>query len=119
MFGLLDYIKIGLGVVGGIAMMLVYNAALHDPMLKREARDGYVLEAQKTALGAKLDEMDRQKKAAEFVISAYQEQLKNARVAEAEKSQQNEQEIAAYEKRLADTGRACLLDGHDLDFLRQ
>ncbi len=119
MFGLLDYIKIGLGVVGGIAMMLVYNAALHDPMLKREARDGYVLEAQKTALEAKLAEMDRQKKAGEFVISAYQEQLKNARAAEAEKSQQTEAEIKAYENRLADTGRACLLDGHDLDFLRQ
>ncbi len=71
------------------------------------------------SLEAKLAEMDRQKKAGEFVISAYQEQLKNARAAEAEKSQQTEAEIKAYENRLADTGRACLLDGHDLDFLRQ
>lgn len=119
MFGLLDYVKIAAGFALGILIMGLFNTFIHDPMIEREARQGYVLEAQKTALEAQLAERDRQIAAGEYVISAYQEQLSNARAAEQAKSEQSEQEIAAYEKRLADEGRACRLDGADIDWLRK
>lgn len=119
MFGLLDYIKIGSGFAVGVVLMLSFNLLINDPSIRREARQGYVLEAQKIALEAQLAERDRQIKAGEFVISAYQEQLSNARAAEQARSEQSEQEIAAYEKRLADEGRACRLDRADIDWLRK
>ncbi len=113
MLSLLDYIKIGAGFAVGIVLMLGFNLLIHDPLIKREARQGYVLEAQKTALEAQIAERDRQIKAGKYVISAYQEQLSNARAAETARAEQSEQEIAAYETRLADEGRACLLDNAD------
>jgi hypothetical protein len=119
MFGLLDYLKIGAGLAAGLALMLGFNALIHDPMIEREARQGYVLEAQKTALEAQLAERDRQIKAGEYIITAYQQQLSNARAAETARAEQSEQEIAAYEKRLADEGRICRLDGADIDWLRK
>jgi hypothetical protein len=115
----LDYLKIGAGLAAGIALMLGFNALIHDPMIEREARQGYVLEAQKTALEAQLAERDRQIKAGEYIITAYQQQLSNARAAETARAEQSEQEIAAYEKRLADEGRICRLDGADIDWLRK
>ncbi len=117
MLGLLDYLKVGAGLAAGIVLMLAYNALIHDPMIEREARQGYVLEAKKTALEAQLAERDRQIKAGGYVISAYQEQLSNARAAETARAEQSEQEIAAYETRLADEGRACLLDNADRAWL--
>lgn len=119
MFGILDYLKIGAGLALGIVLMLGYNALIHDPMVEREARAGYVLEAQKTALEAKLTEQQRQTEAGKLVIASYQEVLKNARADEAEKSQQIETEIAGYEVRLKEAGRRCDLDASDIDFLRQ
>ena len=117
MLFLLDYLKIGAGLAAGIVLMLGFNALIHDPMIEREARQGYVQEAQVIAAEAKVAEMQRQIAAGQYVISAYQEQLSNARAAEQAKSEQSEQEIAAYEKRLADEGRACRLDGTDIEWL--
>lgn len=119
MFGLLDYIKIGLGAVAGIALMLTYNALIHDPATRREARQGYVLEAQKTALEAKIAEQQRQISAGNLVIESYQEQLKNSRAAEAAHAEQTELEIAEYEARLKDTGRRCELNDADIEWLRK
>src|SRR5690606_39047093 len=98
----------------GIAVMLLNNALFHDPMIAREARSGYVLEAQKTALEAQLAERDRQINAGNLVIESYQVQLRNARAAEAEKSAQTETEIAEYENRLKQAGRSCDLDDADV-----
>ncbi|MFK4060717.1 hypothetical protein [Brucella anthropi] len=119
MFGLLDYIKIGAGAAFGIVLMLSFNLLIHDPSIRREARQGYVLEAQKIALEAKLAERDRQIKAGQLVIESYQEQLRNARKAEQERIEQTEQEIADYEKKLAAAGRSCLLNSDDIEWMRK
>ncbi|PYE89564.1 hypothetical protein [Phyllobacterium leguminum] len=119
MFGIFDYLKLGIGAAAGASLMLAYNAMIHDPMIHREARQGYILEAQKTALEAQLAERDRQVNAGQIVIDAYQAQLKNARETERAKSEQAEQEIAAYEKRLVDEGRTCRLGVDDIEFLRR
>lgn len=121
MLGFLDYLKIGLGVVAGIVIGSIYYNGL--PVLKDipaigflfegQAKKGLVPEFQVAALNAQIAERDRQIKANEYVISAYQVQLSNARAAETARAEQSEQEIAAYEKRLADDGRACLLDNAD------
>ncbi|QNQ62250.1 hypothetical protein IB024_00350 [Brucella sp. 6810] len=127
MFGLLDYLKIGLGVVAGIVIGSVYYNGV--PVLKDlpivgflfdgQAKKGLVPEFQAAALRAERDELRRQGRANALVIEAYQVQLRNARAAEAAQIEKSEQEIADYEKKLAAAGRACLLDRDDLQFLRQ
>ncbi|MRN66528.1 hypothetical protein [Brucella sp. 10RB9213] len=127
MFGLLDYLKIGLGVVAGIVIGSVYYSGV--PVLKDlpivgflfdgQAKKGLVPEFQAAALRAEIDELRRQGRANALVIEAYQVQLRNARAAEAAQIEKSEQEIADYEKKLAAAGRACLLDRDDLQFLRQ
>lgn len=51
--------------------------------------------------------------------SARQEQLRNVWAADAARFEKTEREIADYERKLAEAGRACLLDRDDLQFLRQ
>ncbi|CAB4326611.1 hypothetical protein BCH_01957 [Brucella sp. 191011898] len=127
MFGLLDYLKIGLGVAAGIVIGSVYYNGI--PVLKDlpvvgflfdgQAKKGLVPEFQAAALRAERDELRRQGRANALVIEAYQVQLRNARAAEAAQIEKSEQEIADYEKKLAAAGRSCLLDRDDLQFLRQ
>ncbi|MEL4070891.1 hypothetical protein WKW50_12135 [Ochrobactrum sp. GPK 3] len=125
--GILDTLKISLGVVVGVAVASVYYNGV--PILKElpvigflfegQAKKGLVPEFQVAALNAQIAERDRQIKANEYVITSYQAQLSNARAAEQARSEQSEQEIAAYGKRLADEGRACRLDRADIDWLRK
>lgn len=127
MFGFLDYLKIGAGVGVGFALAAIYYNGV--PLLKDipyvgsifegQAKKGLVPEFQVKALQAQLAEEARQRQAGQFVIDAYQEQLRNVRAAEAAQVEKSEQEIANYEKRLAEAGRACLLDSADIEFLRQ
>lgn len=127
MVGLLDYLKIGAGIAVGFVLAAVYYNGI--PVLKGipiigiafegQAKKGLIPEFQVKALQAQLAEETRQRKAGQFVIEAYQEQLRNARAAEAAQVEKSEQEIADYEKRLAEAGRACLLDNADIEFLRQ
>lgn len=127
MFGFLDYLKIGAGVAAGFVLAAVYYNGV--PVLKDipyigtafegQAKKGLVPEFQALALKAELDQLKSIKRANDLVIESYQEQLRNARAAEAARIEQTEQEIADYEKRLADAGRVCLLDRDDIEFLRK
>ncbi|MBE0563598.1 MAG: hypothetical protein IH622_22660 [Ochrobactrum anthropi] len=127
MFGLLDYIKIGLGVVGGIVLGSFYFNGV--PVLKNLPAVGFLFEGQAkkglapqfelAAARAERDELQRQLKASEFVTAAYQEQIRNVWVSEAARTEKIEQEIADYERKLAEAGRACLLDNDDIEFLRR
>ncbi len=116
---ILDAIKIGVGAVLGIILMLGNNALFHDRAVRKDALQGYVALSEKTALEAKLAEKDRQIKAGNLVVSSYQEQLRNARAAEAARAEEVEQEIADYETRINDAGRRCDLDADDIDWLRK
>ncbi|MCD4511553.1 hypothetical protein LQT97_09910 [Brucella pseudogrignonensis] len=127
MMGLLDYLKIGAGVAVGFVLSAIYYNGV--PILKDipyvglafegQAKKGLVPEFQVKALQAQLAEEERQRKAGQFVIDAYQVQLRNSRAAEAAQLEKTEREIVDYEKRLAEAGRACLLDSNDVEFLRQ
>lgn len=73
--------------------------------------------AEITALKAKADEIERQRKAGQIVIDSYQVQLNNLRTIEALKDEEREQEIANYEKLLKAAGRSCALTDADRRFL--
>lgn len=127
MFRLLDYIKIGLGVVAGIVLGSIYFNGV--PVLKDlpavgflfegQAKKGLVPQFELAAARAERDELQRQLKASEFVTAAYQEQIRNVWATEAARTEKTEQEIADYERKLAEAGRACLLDDDDIEFLRR
>jgi len=117
MLNILDYLKLGAGMAVGVAAMLLLNTFVRDPLIRAEARKGYVLEAQVTALEAQLAEKQRQLAAGQKAAGEYQVQLQTARVEEQTRAEQVEKEIADYEKKLAEAGRACVLDGDDIDWL--
>jgi hypothetical protein len=81
------------------------------------ARTGYVLEAEKTAAEAKSAKLERERKADQIVIDAYQAQLMNRLTLEALQNEQHEQEIADYEKKLSAAGRSCHVTDADRSFL--
>jgi hypothetical protein len=81
------------------------------------ARAGYVLEAEKTAAEAKAAKLERERKADQIVIDAYQAQLLNRLTIEALQNEQHEQEIADYEKKLSAAGRSCHVTDADRSFL--
>lgn len=124
---ILDAIKVTAGIAVGIVLASIYYNGV--PLLKDipivgaafqgQAKKGLVPEFQVKALQAQLNAEAVQRRANELVIEAYQAQLRNARAAEAARIEQTEQEIADYEKRLADAGRVCLLDRDDIEFLRK
>jgi len=124
---ILDAIKLTAGVAIGIVLASIYYNGV--PVLKDipyigaafegQAKKGLVPEFQALALKAELDQLKSIRRANDLVIEAYQAQLRNARAAEAARIEQTEQEIADYEKRLADAGRVCLLDRDDIEFLRK
>lgn len=127
MFGLLDYIKIGLGIVAGVALSSIYFNGV--PVLKDLPAVGFLFEGQAkkglvphfelAAARAERDELQRQLKVSEFVTAAYQEQIRNVWAADAARTEKTEREIADYERKLAEAGRACLLDNDDIEFLRR
>lgn len=69
--GIFDYLKIGVGVLVGLALASLHDAWIDDPAVEREARAGYVLLSEKTALQAQLDEMERQRNAASQTIEEF------------------------------------------------
>lgn len=124
---ILDAIKVTAGIAVGIVLASIYYNGV--PLLKEipvvgaifegQAKKGLVPEFQVNALKAQLSAEAQQRRANDLIIESYQIQLRNARAAEAARIEQNEQEIADYEKRLADAGRVCLLDRDDIEFLRK
>lgn len=115
-------------IIGGFAgiVRMAMGAALASavcwlivvPMERADARGGYVLEVRAQAAEAKANELQRQYEAGQVVISAYQDQLRNARAKQAVEDAEDEKRIADYEKQLATAGRSCALDDADFDFLR-
>lgn len=82
-----------------------------------EARAGYVLESEKIAAEAKAAKLERERKANQIVIDAYQVQLMNLRTIEDLRIEQHEQKIADYEAKLKAAGRSRLVDDADRRFL--
>ncbi|MDV4166180.1 hypothetical protein R1538_34590 [Rhizobium leguminosarum] len=117
MFGILDYLKLGAGVAGGLMLYHVYALAIGYPSAAREARAGYVLVAEKTAAEAKAAEMLRQRNAAAQATEEHRKRLEAAQAAEQAAKDTLESEISNYERTLSEKNRACAITAADRDWL--
>ncbi|MEZ2132420.1 MULTISPECIES: hypothetical protein [unclassified Sinorhizobium] len=118
MLDLLDFLKMGAGIAAGILIYHVYNVAIDNPSVEREARAGYVLLVEKQAAEAQAAEMIRQRNASAQSLEEYRKRLSASRQAERQAQDTLEQEIASYELQLSEKNRACLADDADVQFLQ-
>jgi len=83
MLALLQRYLLPIAFAGGLALGLstagiaghYWQKWFHDPAIRKEALKGYVAEAQLAAVQAKLDEIQRQKTAAEYAHAAFTRQV--------------------------------------------
>lgn len=123
MFDLIGGIRGIIAAVSGAVLMFValgaYDRLIDDPAVARAAREGYVALAEKTALEAKLLAETRRRAAVEAASADFARRKLIAEAIAAQKTEQLEQEVAAYEAKLLAANRLCRLDGADIEFLRQ
>lgn len=116
MFGLLDYLKLGAGLLAGIALFSLYDKLIDDPLVRREALTGYVLKAEKDAMAAQLAEERRRALAATQTA----EEFRKRYTALSEASRANHEKA---EKAIADDNRnddgAPRVSAEDLRWLRE
>lgn len=117
MFGILDYLKLGAGIAAGLALYHVYVVTIGYPSAAREARQGYVLIAEKTAAEARATEMERQRNAASQAVEDHRKRLEAAQAQEQAAKDTLENEIRSYELILSEKNRACLVDRDQRDWL--
>lgn len=119
MFGILDGIKLGAGILAGLALYHLYAVAIGYPSTAREARAGYVLVAEKTAAEAKASEMERQARAAAQATEEHRKRLAAAEAQSAQSEITREAEIRGYELLLSEKNRKCLADAADVEFMQR
>lgn len=115
--GILDGIKLGVGVIAGLFLYHLYAVSIGYPSAKREARAGYVLIAEKTAAEAKAAEMERQRNAAAQATEEHRKRLEAAQASEQAAKDTLESEIHAYELQISEKNRQCVLDRDQRDWL--
>ncbi|MBY5821497.1 hypothetical protein [Rhizobium leguminosarum] len=119
MFGILDGIKLGAGVLAGLAIYHLYAVTIGYPSAAREARAGYVLLAEKTTAEAKAAEMERQRNAAAQATEEHRKRLEAAESEITKSEITREAEIRGYELILSQKNRQCVADRDDVDFLNR
>lgn len=119
MFGPGTYLGGGIGALIGIALTYTAMSIVIIPRERADARQGYVLVAEKVAAEAKANELERQLRAGQEVISAYQATLKKVRVEDAEQDSIFERDRKVFEDKIKAVGRTCGLNSDDLLWLRQ
>ena len=111
----------GSGALSGAAFW-AWNAFIDNPQLvsvtKATAEAQCKIRVLEAAKAAEAAERARQDAASEAAIKAYLAAAEARQKAEDAAREQLEQEIADYEKRLADEGRSCALDDADIGWLR-
>ena len=106
-----------LTVIGTVTYYEGISLPLFGQVITGEIADrleGYVAQSEKVAADARAAEWQRQAEAAQTANVEFQKRLTAAKAVEATARVKLEEGIAAYEKRLVDTRRACLLDDDDL-----
>ena len=83
--------------------------------MANEARQGYVLLAEKTAAEALANELQRQLQAADSAKQSLLEQITKDTAEDAQREKDREQRIFEDEVRLSQANRRCTLDRSDLD----
>jgi hypothetical protein len=117
MFGILDGMKIALGLLAGVTVYHLYAVSIGYPSAAREARAGYVVLAEKTAAEAKAAEMERQRDAASQALDEHRKRLEASQAAEQFAKDTLETEITAYELQLSEKNRSCAITAADRDWL--
>ncbi|MBB5663270.1 phage-related minor tail protein [Rhizobium leguminosarum] len=117
MFGIIDGIKLGAGIIAGLAIYHLYAVTIGYPSAAREARAGYVLVAEKTAAEARAAEMERQYTAATQATEEHRKRLAAAEASEQAARDTLEIEIQSYELQLSEKNRACAVTAADRDWL--
>lgn len=112
-------IPIPLALIAAIAIWMQVDKASAVRQAVDAAVEDLVHSAEKEALAARLAEERRLREAGERALAGYTQALAAAEARQAAEGEKREQEIADYEKKLAEAGRACLLDRDDLEWLRQ
>ncbi|NZD60081.1 hypothetical protein HX900_02970 [Rhizobium sp. WYCCWR 11290] len=117
MFGLLDTLKMGAGIAGGLLVYHLYAVSIGYPSAARQARAGYVLVAEKAAADARAAEMERQRNAATAAGEEHRKRLAAAEAAEQAARDTLETEIQSYELQLSEKNRACAVTAADRQWL--
>lgn len=107
------------GVAVALAGAGLWDRYIDDPAVERAARQGYVVLAEKAAAEAELTETRRQLAVTVAARDRYQLGLAQAQRLSADRAEQLESEIADYERKLDAAGRACRLDGADIEWVRR
>lgn len=106
-------------VVVTLAACVVFDRLIDDPAERAAARRGWVQEYRLKASEARAAELARQTRAAQTALIAHRTRLASMEAERVLVAARTEQEIADYERKLADTGRSCRLSRHDVDWLRK
>ena len=113
-------------IVGGIVATIVsslifvaYNNLVDNPAVARQAREGYVVLSEKTAIETKLKIEAQRRAAAERISAQHADALERAAAWNEAEKVRLEQENADYEARLEAAGRRCELDGADIEWMRK
>lgn len=104
--------------IGGFVVFAICYFVI-IPLERSDARKGYVLLAEKTAAEAQAAELRRQINATAQSLEEHRRRLAAAEVADQQQTEEREREIAAYEIRLDQASRRCVLDRDDVEFLRR
>ena len=105
-------------VFTALAIAGLWNIAIENPRIRRDARSGCIAEATLSAAEATIAEMQRQRDAAVQVADRFRADAQEAVAAHMAERLELEERIADYEKRRAGEGRSCPLTPADLDELR-
>lgn len=104
-------------VLATVALLFVYNDWVDNPMVAREARQGYVQEARVSALEESNTELKRQARESEQLAQSWQKALEGYQTVSQDRERELEERIAQYAADPANVDRHTLTDA-DVNFLR-
>lgn len=102
-----------------LAATAAYDRLIDDPAVVRQARAGFVVEAERDALIALVEEQKRQAAAAAGALAGLRYEIEQQAKNDAAAAERLEREIEEYEAKLAASGRACFLDDGDIEWLKR
>jgi uncharacterized protein YlxW (UPF0749 family) len=114
--GLSGMIRIAVGAVAAGILAYAITYLIIVPLERADARRGYVILAEKTALASQLAEERRQRLAGAQALEEHRKRLAVSLASEDQANARLEKEIAENEKAVDAAGRACRADDADLDF---
>ncbi|MBX5238613.1 hypothetical protein [Rhizobium sp. NLR22b] len=110
---------LGIGIIAFFIFSFRVWLAWHDASLVKQATAQMVTKFERDAIAAQLAKERRDAAAAAQSLEEHRKRLDAALKSEDAAAERREAEIADYEKRLREAGRACLLDADDIKWLRR